>query len=314
MNCATCGDHFNDGVKCSACNKHFDFACANITEAGYRRLGADRRAGWKCTSCRLLSPSAASLAPSPTLSPEISLEAIMTKLNSMALNLEALPGLIDGVKGIKTDVAKLQESFSGLTKKMQEYDSKLENMDSRVTSIEAVSCDMVSLKSQVQSHHRNEMSRDQWSRLNNVEIKGVPMRKMENLFDLIDKIGTCLKYKITKNQINFVSRIPNHNNKEKSIVVGFLNRYVKEDFIASARSIKSLTPADLGFSGVNNQRIFVNDHLSPDYKKLLTRTKQITKDKGYQFTWVKFSKIHVRKNDSSHIIMINSESDLNKLT
>lgn len=312
MNCATCSELFNDGVQCGSCKKHFDFGCANITETGYRRLGPERRATWKCPACRLLSPSTSS-APG-TQSPEPSLEAVMAKLNSMSLLLESLPGLIEDVKGIKADVAKLQVSSKGTSKRLQEFDHSLTEMNTRVTSLEAVSCDLVAVKSQLISSQRSEITRDQWSRLNNVEIKGVPMKKNENLYELVDKIGTCINYKVAKNQINYVSRIPSHNkSNEKSIVVSFLNRYVKEDFVASARLIKSLSPVDLGFAGAPNQRIFVNDHLSPEYKKLLTQTKQIAKEKGYQYTWVKFSKIHVRKNDTSHVIVINYEKDLNKL-
>lgn len=310
MNCASCGELFNDGVQCGSCKKQLDFGCANITETGYRRLGPERRASWKCPSCRLLSPST-----SGAQSPEISLEAIMTKLNSMSLLLEGLPGLFNEVKSIKADVVKLQVSSKGTTKKLQEFDYSLTEMNTRVTSLEAVSCDLVAVKSQLSLSQQNEITRDQWSRLNNIEIKGVPMKKNENLYELVDKIGTSINYRVSKNQINYVSRIPTHSsNKEKSIVVSFLNRYVKEDFVASARLIKSLSPIDLGFASEQNQRIFVNDHLSPEYKKLLTKTKQVARDKGYQFTWVKFSKIHVRKNDTSHIIIINYEKDLNKLT
>lgn len=310
MNCASCGEKFNDGVQCGVCKNHFDFKCASITETGYRRLGPERRAAWKCTSCRqLLSPSAV-----PVQSPEISLEAIMTKLNSMSMMLESLPGLISEIKEIKADVAELKLSAKGTTKKLQECDYSLSKLDTRITSVEAATCDMVAVKSQLLSSQRNELTRDQWSRLNNIEIKGVPMKRNENLYELVDKIGTCINYKVSKNQINYVSRFPSHNNKEKAIVVSFLNRYVKEDFVASARIVKFLSPVDLGLVGEQSQRIFVNDHLSPDYKKLLTKTKQVAKDKGYQFTWVKFSKIHVRKNDTSHIIIINHDSDLNKLS
>lgn len=195
---------------------------------------------------------------------------------------------------------------------MEEFSARVEGVESRVTCLEASLTDLVHMRSQIDACHRNDMIRDQLSRLNNVEIKGVPLKKTENLFDVVEKIGSCINYKVAKPQINYVSRIPTFSGQEKSIVVSFINRYVKEDFVAAARLLKSLSAADIGFAA-NGQRIYVNDHLSPDYKKLLTQVKQIAKDKEYQFTWVKFSKIHVRKTDTSHVITIRSESDLNKL-
>jgi hypothetical protein len=310
MNCASCGNKFNDGVQCGACRKHFDFSCANITETGYRRLGPDRRAAWKCPACRLLSPSVGS---TPIPSPEVSLESIMTKLNSMSLLLECLPGLIDEVKTIKADVANLQISSRETGERIQEFDRSLKTMVTQVTALETVSSDLVEIKTQCLLSKRREITKDQWSRLNNIEIKGVPVKKNENLFDIVGRLGNVINYKVSKAQINYVSRIPTHNNKDKSIVVSFLNRYVKEDFVASARIIKSISPVDVGFTEERHQRIFVNDHLSPDYKKLLTKCKQLAKERSYQYVWVKFSKIHVRKSDTSHIVIINSEQDLNKL-
>lgn len=68
----------------------------------------------------------------------------------------------------------------------------------------------------------------------------------------------------------------------------------------------------MGYEGIT-QIVFVNDHLTP-YKKLLSTTKVVLKPKGYLYIWVKFGKIHVRKDDSSKIIILNMENDLNKLS
>lgn len=310
MNCAVCCEKFNDGVQCSLCKKHLDFGCANISESTYRRMKAEKRAAWRCSSCQAGS-SASSQSSARTPEPA-SLDKIMEKLNSMELKLVDLPKLISDIKGIKGNITNLQDSCQGAINRIEEFASRIEDVEARVTCLEASLSDIVEVKSQIFTCLRNDMTRDQLSRLNNIEIKGVPFKKSENLFDIIEKLGVSINYKVAKVQINYVSRIPTYSGNEKSIVVSFLNRYVKEDFVASARLLKSLSAADIGFK--NDQgRIYVNDHLSPEYKKLLTRTKQRAKEKSYQFTWVKFSKIHVRKNDASHVITIKSESDLNKL-
>lgn len=103
-----------------------------------------------------------------------------------------------------------------------------------------------------------------------------------------------------------------YNSNEKLIIVSFLNRYIKEDFIAAARSTRNLSTTDLGLLGAP-QRVFVNDHLSADSKKLLTNVKNLAKEKHYEYVWVKHGKIHVRKNNTSKAFVIVRPSDLNKV-
>ncbi|XP_063634540.1 uncharacterized protein LOC134805172 [Cydia splendana] len=168
------------------------------------------------------------------------------------------------------------------------------------------------LSQEVSSLKSELASRDQWQRLNNVEIKGVPLKKNENLFLILDNICGVVGFPIDKNSINYISRVPAQNSNEKCIIVGFINRYIKEEFLASARLKKTITAEEIGFQG-SKQRIFANDHLTPMYKQLLTKTKSTLKSKGYAYIWVKYAKIHVRKDDSSKVFIINSDNDLNKL-
>lgn len=88
---------------------------------------------------------------------------------------------------------------------------------------------------------------------------------------------------------------------------------MKEELVAAARTRKDLSAADLGFDSTN--RVFVNDHLSPLQKKLITKTKSIAKEKGYRFVWVNHAMIHVRKLDvdGSPVLVIKGEKDLNKI-
>lgn len=94
--------------------------------------------------------------------------------------------------------------------------------------------------------------------------------------------------------------------------MSFTNRYVKEEFVAAARAYKTLSASEIGFQD-SQQRVFVNDHLTAESKNLLTKTKAIAKAKDFSYVWVKFGKIHVRKNDTSSIIIITKDSDLNKV-
>ncbi|CAG9138648.1 unnamed protein product [Plutella xylostella] len=167
---------------------------------------------------------------------------------------------------------------------LDDFVNKLKLIDGRVKDLEATKVELATTKEQLLSIQRSLLAKDQWSRANNVEIKGVPMKKTENLFKLVEAISTHVNYDFPKSQINYVSRLPTYNSKEKSILISFVNRYVKEDFVAAARGMKSIQASDIGFNDSNN-RIFVNDHLSSEQKKLLNETKTAAKIKQYLYVW-----------------------------
>lgn len=303
--CALCNVQFNDGVQCGSCKKYLDFGCANISEAGWRKLGATRMAQWKCSACRISSPAV------PT-SDQASLETILSEIRDMKRQLLNLPTLSDDIKVIKDELSELKSTCQGTSGKLDEFDARIAEVETKVSELEKMQVTINDLQTDLSKVKFELSSNDQRSRLNNVEIKGVPVRKDENLFTIIEAIGRKVNYSCPKTLINYVSRVPIFNSSDKLIIVSFLNRYVKEDFIAAARAEKNLFTSDIGFPGTS-QRVFVNDHLSVEYKKLLSKVKTIAKDKNYEFIWVKHAKIHILKNTNSKVLIVRRESDLNKI-
>lgn len=304
MKCASCDASINDGARCSECSKDFGFCCAAITEQGYRKLGVDRRATWRCLSCKRDG--------SPCPPRQIDFVTIMDELREIKQKVLCLPGLVNDVNTLKSELAEVKESCEFTSNRLDDCSSRLSEVERKLPELESLQDRIQQVCSEVSSL-KNELARnDQALRVNNVEIRGVPLRKDENLFSVMDRIGAVVGYRVDKSYINYIARVPMFNSKEKSIVVSFTNRYVKEDFIASARIKKSFPAGEIGFQGIS-QNVYVNDHLTPMNKKLLTLTKSSLKAKGFIYIWVKYCKIHVRKDDNSRVYIISSERDLNKL-
>lgn len=316
MKCAACGGDFHDGVQCASCKKNLDFSCAGITESGWRRLGVERRNCWKCPSCRTLSP----LPPAKAASPEpVSLEVILQEIREMKNQLRNFPGLVSDVRvikdemmSIKNDISDLKTCSDYLSSQIESHTDRLSVVENRVSNLEPLHATIDTLRSEMKDIKLQFSLADQRSRQNNVEIKGVPIKKDENLFSIIEALSKKVNFLFPKSRINYIYRIPLYNSKDKAIIVSFLNRYVKEEFVAAARIAKNISAADIGFKDASN-RVYVNDHLNADFKTLLSRTKSIASGKSYSYVWVKFGKIHVRKNDSSHVLVISTENDLNKI-
>ncbi|XP_049884917.1 uncharacterized protein LOC126379942 [Pectinophora gossypiella] len=323
--CSTCNQAFNDGVTCGECSKNFGFCCAPITEGNYRKLGPDRRSQWRCGQCKISAvsnygvstpaprPARASgsdnaVKSNPTASSDSdavkdSLSAILLEIRDIKRQLVDLPSLVQEVKNIKVQIGELQSSCEFSHEGLIEQDKKITDLEIKVSEIQALKTALDMTSEELAVIKSDLADRDQRSRLNNIEVKGIPVKNSENLFGILEAICVTIGYDIPKTQINYIARVPVQNSNDKSIIINLNNRYIKEDFVAAARRHKSLsTSAIAGVGG--NHPVYINDHLTPVNKRLLTKAKTICKDKGYEYVWVKHCKIHARKNDTSKIIVI----------
>lgn len=306
--CASCGLQHTEGPTCSLCKQKYDFSCAGITEGGYRRLG-DRKNSWRCPRCKSnLSPSPAATSPQPN-----QLDKIQEQLNNVMLKLAPLAAIVDDVKTIKDDIKNLQQSQEIAHELLTNFAATIQDLETRVKKVEKIAQDIPSLQNDIAKIQDNLQDRDQWARANNVEIRGIPLKKNENLYEIAQKIGQLCDFPIKKEEINYIARIPTRVPKgEKPIIIAFNNRYTKEELVALSRRSNQLNLKNLGYNATGN--LYVNDHLTQRNKNLLSKARSLAKDNNYKFVWVKHCKIMVRKSETSPIFFIKCENDLMKIT
>lgn len=306
--CASCGVQHTDGPTCSVCKQQFDYQCSGVTESGYRKLG-DRKNSWRCPKCK----SSLSPAPGPSSPQPNQLDRIQDQLNKIVFQLTPLTLLVEDVKSIKSELSELKVSQEMTNQLLNTLSGKVQALESRVNKMEKTTNEVPILQAEITRLNQELEIRDQWSRANNVEIRGVPQKNNENLYDIVKKIGQLCNFSINKDEISYIARIPTRlSNKEKPIVISFNCRYIKEDLLASARKSDQLILSNLGFD--KYEKFYVNDHLTQRNKTLLTKAKSIAKEKKFKFIWVKHCKIMARKSESSPIFFIRNENDLLKIT
>lgn len=309
--CGGCRQDATDTILCSKCSLQFDYNCAGITEAKYRRLSEKKKREWMCPACRINEPlsDSAPTAPVTLAVPALdysaaavpTLDLIMRRLDSMVLQLEPLKSL----EGIRSDVSQLKIATESIV-------GRIGDVERRVTAVEQKQSAAAELQARVEELEKSAEAREQWLRVSNVEIKGVPQKTNENLFDVLVKIGVAISYTVVRERINFIARVPSREEgRTKSIIASFTHRYDKENFVAAGRLAKNLSVSDIGMQGTN--RVFINDHLTVNQKQLLTSAKKLVKEKQYEFVWVKHGKIMVRRNETSPFIQIRSSNDLQKI-
>ncbi|KAI5634611.1 hypothetical protein NE865_12674 [Phthorimaea operculella] len=242
----------------------------------------------------------------------VSLESVMNEIKEVKQQLVGLPVLIQDIRAMKNDIKELKKSCEFNDKIVNEHNTKISTLENKVSEFESLKLHLDAALNEITTLKLDIAEREQRSRLNNVEVKGIPVKQTENLFTIAEELGKAVDFPISKSQINYIARVPTHNPKEKSIILSFNNRYVKEEFLAAGRARKTLTTTNIsGYGTVSN--IYINDHLTPANKQLLTKAKAACQEKGYQYVWVKHCKIHIRKNDSSNVFIVSKLSDLNKI-
>ncbi len=67
----------------------------------------------------------------------------------------------------------------------------------------------------------------------------------------------------------------------------------------------------LGFAMDNP--VFLNDSLSPARRRLLAQARQLRKDLGYKYIWLRNGNILLRKEENAPVVEIRTQADLNEL-
>ncbi|XP_026743325.1 uncharacterized protein LOC113505007 [Trichoplusia ni] len=329
--CKRCEVESRDGVTCSVCQAQFDFPCAGITECGWRRLG-DRKLTWKCQTCKstpvaspqttlLKIPANKSNSAASPQTPPADNENILAELKRLSTQMESLPALIESVnsmhkelaelKTLRADVSEVKSSVESFSHQLSVLTNKVSGLEDEIETMKNAREEIASLQDRVKKLEMQQTENEQRSRMNNIEIKGVPMSSNENLFAILDKIGETIGLTIPKEQINYIARVPTRGDKQaKNIICSVHNSYLKNDFVAAARKNKKLNAGNLGLQSVN--RIYINDHLTPENKILLNKTKVLAKERGFEYVWVSGCKILMRKNNSSPRHHIKTDHDLKK--
>lgn len=282
-NCRKCKDAVADGVVCHGCDSVLHYQCSGLSEATYRKMNAEKKAVWRCVPCRTGPPVTDPSASEPSLS-ELLLELRSFRADFNKLDLR---------------FQKIEASLSSITKTQSEQEVTIRRLENDL-------------------NHR-----DQLSRMNNVEIVGVPFSKGENLYNLLRDISAKVAFDLQDSDVDFITRVrrypeaPKNSGgkpkpREPAIIIRFCQRRRKDQLIAAVRSRRDLTSTDLGFSGPASN-IFVQEHLTRANKLLLNSVRLFKNENNYAFVWVKDCKILLRKSELSPIIRISGEADLQKL-
>lgn len=339
-----------DCIMCTKCKKNYHLQCL-FPSKNNKDIPTDSKKSWICPECSIAQPrhlnkdntpvrntnvdeninlrrgGSSTVVSSPesesstpkmidtTAVIEIVKSVISTEISSLKAEFKSfiLP-LENEVKALRQEFLSIGESLDFFNTKFEDLSARLTHCEAEVKLFSSRAIEFEQLKSKLESMENVNNDREQWARRSNIEIYGVPERKNENLYSVLQNIAERADANLNiDTDIDFVTRVApknNNNKKSKPIIVRFLCRWKKDDFLSLARKRK-LNCNDLGFNSDNP--IYLNDHLTSSNKSLLHSVKKMAKEKCYQYVWVKKCCIMVRRTNSSPVMHITSLTDLKKM-
>ncbi|CAG9813046.1 unnamed protein product [Phaedon cochleariae] len=250
---------------------------------------------WKCESC---SKKTGELGGEETFAANL---------------IEKLNFIMSDIKDIKTKQNDIVASMEYYGAKIDDFSHKMEEFDSIVKSIPKIENKVVLNTSEIDILKSNINSLEQQMRSNNIIINGIPESKNENVIEIVEKVIVTLGVNEART-IESCYRVPQKDQSRqtpKGILVKFALKSQKTNVITAIRRMKGITTGDIGFEG-NNNKIFINDHLTPRNQLLYKNTREICKQKNVS-CWTRDCKIYLRDPKNAKQIHIDSEDALHEI-
>lgn len=209
----------------------------------------------------------------------------------------------------RKEMREIKASLAQITKANEELVAENRLLKETNARVEMQCSD---LSQQVKEHEVRLVQLEQHSRVANLEIKGVPFRKEEDLTEVIAKIGEAIQEPVTPADIEVVHRVPTAKSPTvRNIVVQFASRKKRDLFLEKARPVR-LTSSDLGFD--SQAPVFINEHLCAPLKRLLGRAIARKREVNWKYVWVRNGRIFARHSDGAPCIKIVRSEDITRMS
>lgn len=314
-------------LKCSTCKNCYHLGkCSGVSKAAFKALSEEGTQEWQCSTCKVHErrqgtvPAQKAQAEGAQdmgltdLKTQISkisekLSVVLSRIENIEKTFEDQTGkqeaLMETVKGTADTVSGIEKSVAFLSSKYDELVSKIESQAKTLAEVRAKSASLESVVKQREAELRELRTAvenaEQYSRRKNIEIHGVEQREGEDLLKVVADLATKLRLpQPTKESIEAVHRLGTRQGTRPPIIVRFQDRNTRELWVRKRGALRE-------------EGIFVNENLTRQLKRLLWTTKNVAKERGYRFVWIRNGKLFVRQKEGAAVIRIENENELDKL-
>ncbi|KAI5652174.1 hypothetical protein NE865_00512 [Phthorimaea operculella] len=301
--CAKCGEETTEEVTCGQCSSQLHFRCSGLLESTWTSKTAKKKQDWRCQACR-----ANNVVPT-----QESINAVLAEIKAFRNDFANLQA---GFKTIQDDTHTTSQTVVQLNQRLGAMEEQFASFSSVKSELTQVQADLLEAKTTIANLENDNKVRDQLSRMNNIELSGVPVASGQNLHTIFRDICAKVGFELRDSDIDTIHRVrrfpaaeANTKPRTPAIIIRFTQRRRKDQLLAAVRVRRDLTTQDVGLPGPPAP-LYLNEHLTPANKQLLKLARDAKKEFNYQHLWVRDCKIMMRKSDTSKFIHISQESDI----
>jgi Baculovirus FP protein len=230
------------------------------------------------------------------------------------------PSLETVSQAISTILSTLQEVVTALKSQATSYSELLNESKQQTKTIEKLVLELGEVKNEnkelksvneVLSSKVNDL--EQYSKNYNLEVQGIPEQDNENTYTIVTAVANKLGSNITEDDIEFCHRLRKsvrNPARPASIIVKFYSRQIKEIVLSGKKRYKELRASDLDLDSHNNNKVYINEHLTAVNKNLFYLARNAKQSLGFKYAWTKNGNVFLRKDEVSPVIRVNKPADV----
>lgn len=300
-NCAKCEVEINEGasITCNICKLVFHYECAGVREATFKKKSLADRAATKCLNCR-----------SPPVEPSTTLEDVIGAIQKLQESVDGIQSEQQKVSlliaELREEQKKTSEEIKDLVKSQQFLSDQYDELQEKVEKIQVLESTVSEQRKIIQEMKKSQVQSEQYARRVHLELGNIPVKANENVEEIITNLAAMVGVDIQPKDISAAHRLKSKEGSTPGIIVEFLSRKIRNDFLEKGKILKKDKPL--------KERRYVNESLCPFYRNLLTKAKESCKFYNYKYCWYQGNKVIVRREEGSPKIIIKELEDLKKLS
>uniref|UniRef100_T1HTD6 PHD domain-containing protein n=2 Tax=Rhodnius prolixus TaxID=13249 RepID=T1HTD6_RHOPR len=305
-------------AQCAKCKLIFHLECVGLTSEDWIML-KDLNKTWLCAVCskdmRAARTDSTPASPVPSTVPSTSdVHTLKELLKAVQSNTSALNNFIESQKVQNADILKSLDTCHCSIKENTDTTNALQmKVDSLIARVEELSSEKRLLESRVSQLQMTVEVLKQASRDKTVEIHNIPFVQGENTGDLLDKIGIALDVDV--GEVDFVYRAkPTPSTidppRPPPIIASFLRRSTCDNLVARRKVKRDFSTRHIGWDVQENHIIYINESLTPYFKKLYGAARAAKKLNIIKYVWVKNGRVLIRKTDGAPVISVCHSDDI----
>lgn len=348
-NCAACTKYIraSQQIQCSKCSCYYHHICVNLADA--KNLSEEIKSIWACPMCIAVVPrrdktnSLAAARASATcsvgpvtavqheVSRKISASAPASPLLSIA-DSNSLSTLASEMRLLREDVGEIKSQMKSLTDhitkcnaRLDEHEKNLSQAVERLHVVEERTSIIISLENTISVLREQQKSRAQAFLRNEVEIAGINENPNENPRHMIRVIAQKIGAPLEDRDLDYVTRVGPQRRDEggssteeaveklpRPLVVRFLRRYQRDEFLKAGKVNRNLNCADIEVSGAR-RNIYFNERLTQENRQLFRSARFRCKGSGFKYCWIKNGSVYVRRHEGNPAIAIKNMDELHRV-